>query len=130
MQSDYTSPHLEDAITKAMADKGISIKDMSEALDITYEHARRLSHGYPASRPILRSLCKLLDLDFDLMDKFSVEANIRRKFGPSFLKLAGKNPELEPIEVAWTYLTDSQKKDAITMIEGWAKRNKLVAIGG
>jgi hypothetical protein len=88
---------------------------------------RRITRGESVpSTLILRAICKVLDIDFDAAHRFAVASKIREKYGDIPMEIAGKEPELEPIERAWPHLTDAQKQDATTMIQGWAKRNKAM----
>lgn len=116
---------LSEIIAKRMGELGITINELAQLVDISYEHARRIVNvgGVPA-RPVLRLISRELNLDFHELDKMAAAANITKKYGSIPLELSGKNPELEPIERAWQHLTDQQKQDAIAMVKGWAKRNK------
>jgi hypothetical protein len=49
---------------------------------------------------------------------------IRKKFGTIPLEIAGKNPELEPLERVWNYLSQEHKADLIAQAEAWAKRDR------
>jgi transcriptional regulator with XRE-family HTH domain len=120
----YNNDEMSEIITRAMDAKGISIRGLAERIDIAYEASRRIVRGSPPSKPVLRLLCKELDLDFATMQEMSMKTQLRRKYGDVPLKLAGRNPELEPIEKAWAFLTADQKKDATAMIQAWANRAK------
>jgi ribosome-binding protein aMBF1 (putative translation factor) len=121
------SAQLGEMVTEAMNAQGVSIRSLAESLDITYEHARRISRGEAVpSKFILKAVCSLLELDYKELERLATQDKIRKKYGEVSLVLAGKDPTLEPIERAWPKLTDDQKKDAITMITAWAKRNRLM----
>lgn len=122
-----TPTMLSDLIAEAMTEKNLSIRGMAEKVDLTYEHMRRIAKGESVpSTVILRAICKVLDIDFDTAQRFAVASKIREKYGNIPAEIAGKEPELEPIERAWQHLTDAQKQDAVTMIQGWAKRNRAM----
>jgi len=125
MPDEQYSAELAEMITTAMAIRGVSIKDLSRTLEVTYEHARRLAKGFPPSKPILRLISTALELDLNSLERVAVQASIKRRFGDAQMRIAGKNPELEPIERAWKHLTTDQKQDAIAMIESWAKRSQM-----
>lgn len=126
-QENYLSSELSTILTQAMEKKNVSIKDLAEQCDIVYEHCRRIVRGMPPSRPVLRVICKVLDLNFKQLDELSTAASIKRKYGDVPEMMAGKNPELGPIEHAWDKLTDEQKQSATSMITGWAKSNRVSA---
>jgi len=109
-----------------MQTRGLAIKDLAVLLDVTYEHARRLVRGEGVpSRPLIRRLAEALELSFDELNRLATADKIRMKFGTVPLELAGKNPELEPIERVWVHLTHDQKRDAITLVTSWAAANQL-----
>lgn len=122
----YYNEEMGAIISEGMSQKGMTIGDLAEKLDIAYESCRRYVKGAPAAKPILRTMCKVLDLDFNALLKMTAETQIRRKHGEAYLQVVGKNPELEKIEQAWKYLTPEQKKDATNMIQSWAKRAKAL----
>jgi transcriptional regulator with XRE-family HTH domain len=117
---------LSEPINRVLQEKGLAIKDLAVMLDVTYEHARRLvrGEGIP-SRPLIRRLAESLGLDFDDLNRLATADKIRLKFGPVPLELAGKNPELEPIERVWDHLTADQKRDAVTLVTSWAAANQV-----
>jgi len=117
------SEELGEIMTAALEQKGLSIKGLSRKLDISYEHARRMSHGYPQAKPMLKLVCKLLDLDVEKMEELSVQASINRRFPGVAMRIAGIDPELEPVERLWRQLKSDQKDDVITLMRAMAKRN-------
>jgi transcriptional regulator with XRE-family HTH domain len=128
VDADAPATKLGEMVSEAMEQHGVSIRGMAEALDITYEHARRISKGESVpSKFILKAVCQLLGLDYKTVEKIATEDKIRKKYGEVSLVLAGKDPTLEPVERAWSKLTEDQKKDAIAMINSWAKRNRLLS---
>lgn len=120
---------LSDLISRAMEDQNLSIRGLAEKLSMTYEHARRIvrGEGIP-SDVVLRAICNELGLNFKEAQQLSVASKIRVKYGDIPFKLAGKNPELDPIERVWSLLTESQKNDATNMIQGWARRNRAQGV--
>lgn len=118
-------------ISDAMAKKGWSIKDLSDALEITYEHVRRIvkGEGVP-SKPMLKLICQNLDINFtDEVYKSLTADQIEKRYGKVPAELSGKNPELDPIERAWSSLTSDQKHDVIGMVQMWSRRNKQAEAG-
>jgi transcriptional regulator with XRE-family HTH domain len=120
------SSELSELISNAMEKQKVSIKDLAIGLDISYEHARRIvrGEGIP-SKHILRAICKALDIDFTVAERLAVDSRVRKAYGDSvILNLAGKIPSLEPVERIWEQLTPEQQEDAITLMQGWARRNQ------
>ncbi len=111
---------------KAMQRKGIdNLKELAAQSNSTYEHMRKLLKGlaYP-SEHLLRRLCGVLDLKYGEMEKLVFADRLQHKYGKLPHLLAGKNPELDPIEKDWDALKDDQKEAAKAMIHAWARQNR------
>lgn len=117
---------LSSRIYDRMNEKELSIGDLTTQTDSgSYEHTRKVVRGIAApSRLFLKAICNVLDLDLDEMWKLVVADKIRRKFGNLPEILAGKNPELEPLERVWPSLTEEQKKSLVYVAQGLAQSNK------
>lgn len=123
-RAETTLPLLSELLAQTMEEQGVSIRDLSERLGITYEHIRRLVRGEGVpSRFVLKMICDELKMDFHESEKLATADKIRKKYGTIPLELSGKKPGMESIERAWDKLTPTQQIDATTMIVGWAKRN-------
>ena len=111
-------------LVKRMNELGVTIRDLAEKTEITYESIRKLAHGvaFP-SNFVLKEICKILSMDYEHAKKLVVEDRIIKKYGSVASVLAGKNPELDEIERFWAHLTDSQKKDIVAMVQVMANRN-------
>lgn len=118
------SEELAEYVTSAMEKKGLTRKTLAKKLGVVYEHARRLSHGFVQSGPMMRAIVPVLGLDLETLEDIVKRASIRRKFGDDALVMQGIDPELEPVERNWKKLTDEQKEDVITLVKTMAKRNK------
>jgi transcriptional regulator with XRE-family HTH domain len=115
---------LSGLIAGKMKTLGISIRDLAGALDITYEHVRRIVRGQGVpSKLLLESICKALEIDLSTARRLATEQQIRTKFGNVTTELGGGTPGLEPIEEVWHLLTSEQQQDATAMIRAWASRN-------
>jgi transcriptional regulator with XRE-family HTH domain len=114
-------------ITDKMDEKGMSIKDLSQKLDITYEHVRRIvrGEGVPA-RYTLRQICEELGIPVKQAEKIATRDKVKKKYGPAYLELTGVKPGMETINRLWDSLTEEQQTDVKTMVEAWVKRNKAV----
>lgn len=113
------------AISHALDQKKLSIRDLMEATETTYEHTRRLVKGlaHPSPR-LVKDIAKFLDLDAKQLQDFATEDRIVSKYGKSSLRVAGRNPEMQAIDVAWPYLSDSSKATLISMAQTMSKHDK------
>ncbi len=118
---------LSEIISERMRERGVGIKELSQMVEVSYEHARRIVRGEGVpSPPVLRLLSQQLDLNWNDLDKLATMCIIRKKHGDVLLEMAGRNPEMESIERAWPFLTKEQKYDAIAMITAWANRSRAL----
>jgi ribosome-binding protein aMBF1 (putative translation factor) len=116
---------LGEKISEAMDAKGVSIEDLAREMDITYEHARRLSRGEAVpSVLLLKSVCNRLKLDFTEMNRIAVADKIRQKYGDVAVLLAGRKPDMEGMERLWDKLTHEQKETLTTTAQSLVKQNK------
>jgi hypothetical protein len=74
---------------------------------------------------MVRPLAEALKIKKEL-DRIATADRIRIKFGTIPLELAGKNPELEPLERVTNYLSQDHKADLIAQAQTWAKRDREV----
>jgi transcriptional regulator with XRE-family HTH domain len=116
-------------ISAKMEEKGLSIRDLAVSLDTAYEHMRRIvkGEGVP-SKFLLKSICQELGINYKEAERLVTSDQIEKKYGKIPMEISGKNPEIEPIERVWTHLTNDQKNDIITMVQGWARRNKALKV--
>lgn len=112
------------AVRAALTQRGWSILKLSEELDVTYEHVRKIVHGiaFP-SRHMLQEMGRILGLDSGQMQKYIVADKIERKFGSIPLELAGKNPRFVRLERLLPSLTDEQFSSLMAIAEDMFKRN-------
>jgi transcriptional regulator with XRE-family HTH domain len=114
-------------IAGKMREMGVSIKDLAGALEISYEHARRVVRGLCApSKTLLTAICEALEVDLAQAERIASLDEMRAKYGNLVAESAGKNAALEPIERVWDLLTPEQQQDAIAMIQAWASRTRTV----
>jgi transcriptional regulator with XRE-family HTH domain len=109
----------------AMEEKGMSIKELAEKSDTTYEHIRKILRGgsFP-SKYMIRVLSELLNIKKSELEQLVAADQIRQKYGKIPAILSGKNPELEPVERIWNNLTPAQQADFVAQMQAVAKRNK------
>ena len=75
---------------------------------------------------MVRPLAEALKINKEELDRIATADRIRIKFGTIPLELAGKNPELEPLERVRNYLSQDHKADLIAQAQTWAKRDREV----
>ena len=70
------------------------------------------------------ALATTLKMDNAELERLATADRIRLKFGKIPLEVAGKNPELEPLERVWNHLSKEHKADLIARAEAWARRDR------
>lgn len=116
---------LSEWVDSTMQDQGLGIRDVAEKLDLTYEHVRRIVRGEAIpSRYILKPLSELLGLNYEDVETLAMAERIRKKYGAIQVDILPRNAAFEPVEKVWNKLNDKQRKDALTMMQGWAKNNR------
>jgi transcriptional regulator with XRE-family HTH domain len=109
LQRDCTSRFAE-ALKLCMEERGLSLLDVSDRTEMSYEHTRKLTRGLASPSPaMLKVLCAALDLDRQEMNKLVTIDKIHRQFGHIPEEISGKNPALGKIEFLWPKLTDEQR---------------------
>ncbi len=114
-----------EVLTEQMQKHKLSIADVAEKLGTSYEHVRSMAKGNTLpSKLMVQALADTLKMKRDELDRVVTADRIRVKFGTIPLELAGKNPELEPLERVWNHLSQDHKADLIAQAEAWAKRDR------
>ena len=118
-----------EALLSALKTRGLELNEFSKLVDITYEHARKVSKGlaFP-SRHLLRTICAVLELSYEQMQRKVAADKIRTKHGAVLLELAGKDPKFERFEHILQFLDDSQLEDLYLMVRAMAQRNGTVFV--
>jgi len=108
-----------------MEELNLSIADLAEKVGATYEHVRSLVRGKSVpSKLMVDALAKALKMDSAELERLATADRIRVKFGKIPLELAGKNPEMEPLERVWKHLSEEHKADLIAQAQAWARRDR------
>ena len=114
-----------EVLTERMQELKLSIADLAEKVGTSYEHVRNVAKGNAVpSKLMVRALADALKIKADELDRIVTADRIRVKFGTIPLELAGKNPELEPLERVWNHLSQEHKADLIAQAQAWAKRDR------
>jgi transcriptional regulator with XRE-family HTH domain len=113
-----------------MEHQGISIRDLSTRLTISYEHIRRIVKGESIpSLYILKAISQALGLQAEEMERLAKVGRLNKKFGSLPIELSGKDSTLQPIEQIWNDLTAEHKEDLIAMARKWAERDRASSKG-
>jgi transcriptional regulator with XRE-family HTH domain len=117
-----------EVLTERMEELKLSIADLAEKVGTSYEHVRNITKGnIVPSKLMVRGLAEALKIKREELDRIATADRIRVKFGTIPLELAGKNPELEPLERVWNHLSKEHKADLIAQAQAWAKRDREAA---
>jgi transcriptional regulator with XRE-family HTH domain len=110
-----------------MRDLKLSLRDVSTKVGTSYEHVRNIVRGNAVpSDAMAEALAEALKIKKEELRRVITADRIRVKFGTIPLELAGKNPELEPLERVWNHLSQDHKADLIAQAQAWAKRDREV----
>lgn len=112
-------------LLKRMEELNVSIAELAQRVGATYEHVRSLVRGKAVpSKMMVQALADALRINRAELERLATADRIRAKFGKIPLELAGKNPELEPLERLWPHLSKEHKADLIAQAEAWARRDR------
>jgi transcriptional regulator with XRE-family HTH domain len=112
-------------LTKRMEELNLSIAEVAQKVGATYEHVRSLVRGKAVpSKMMVQAVADALRMNKVELERLATADRIRAKFGKIPLELSGKNPELEPLERVWQYLSKEHKADLIAQAEAWARRDR------
>lgn len=109
-----------------MEELGISIQQLASRTEVVYETIRKAIAGdQPPSRKLLRDICAELDLDFEEVHAIQVEEKLQKKYPDALAKLAGKDPELQPLDQQWKLLTPEQREHILLLARSYASENLI-----
>ena len=105
-------------------------RKLSEKLDLNYEYLRKIMRGDALpSKQVMLLLIHELKLDKEEIEILYVCDKIREDYGTLPLKIAGKNPELDPLERVWMYLSKEHKTKLINLAQEYARHDRLENVG-
>jgi transcriptional regulator with XRE-family HTH domain len=115
-------------LSDAMARAGLSIKELAERCDVSYEYIRRLvrGEGLP-SKHMLRVIAAEVGADRKEVERLLVADSIRRDYGKVPLEISGKNPDAELFERHISELTPDQREALEAMLMMFVKQNRAGA---
>jgi transcriptional regulator with XRE-family HTH domain len=117
---------LAELLTSKMEEQGMTMNELAEKLDVTYEHVRRIvrGEGIP-SKYVLKLIAEVFKFKYHDLEKIAVSDKIKKKYGSIPAELAGKDPTLEPLEKLWFKLHEEQRAALIDMASSFARRNRI-----
>lgn len=98
-------------------DPPLSMMDLSDKLQTTYEHVRKMCRGISVpTRFVVLALADIFQVSSEELETLAKEDRFRRKFGdqsptPIF------NPEVQPFATAWPFLSDTAKADLLERLK-------------
>ncbi len=111
------------SLKAAMEPHGLTVKDIAEAGNISYEHARRLVNGIALpSKSVTRLLTSKVGLAFDNAWKTVLSDKLEKQFGKQVIaEHTGKNPRLSEWEGVLLRLTEEQNAMLMQMARSLVK---------
>jgi transcriptional regulator with XRE-family HTH domain len=108
-----------------MDKKDLSIRDVAEATDATYEHIRKMLKGiaFP-SKLMLKALAKILGVSYDVFDEALTHDRMEHKYGKMAHKVMGQSPETARFSPLLPKLTEQQQDALYSMAQTFAKQNR------
>jgi len=94
----------------------MQIIDLSDALQVTYEAARKMVRGRGVpSRFVILEIANFFGTDSADLEAVARADRLRRKYGAEFL-LAILDPEVALFNGAWPHLTEEQKTELLARL--------------
>lgn len=121
--------HFSQMLSTAMSQKGLSTKQLSEQLEISYEHARRLQNNEALpSRHLAKEVARYFSLDFDAVWQAAQRDKIQRKFGTHLLaESTGTTDRVENFAPLINSLLPEQVPHAMAMLSGLVAAARMKA---
>ena len=116
------------AIQMRLKEKSLTIEGLAfgvqQNIRVGYEQIRKVVRGlsFPSDQ-LLREIANVLGLKYKELNELMVADQIRERHGQIPAIMSKKNPELQPIELVWTSLSQPQKESLVAMAEAYARTN-------
>src|SRR5262249_27230983 len=110
-------------VQEGMERCGFTIKDISDKVEITYEHARRIVRGEALpSKYVIKLIGEALGIEYDTLIKAALADRLRRKYGAAAVEQAASRlpSGLEELARLWDDLTEENRRDLTAMARAWA----------
>jgi transcriptional regulator with XRE-family HTH domain len=119
----FFSEKLKDSMVRF----NLSQQSTAARLGCSYEHVRKMVRGECLpSQELLRKLCSIFECEITAIEKLYRLDDARRRFGPTFWTVLGKDPRAEPFYILWPYLSREERNIMIISMSGCiaARKNK------
>lgn len=115
-----------DLISSRMGELGMSIKELAKAIEVTYEHARRIvkEESVP-SKQLMKAVSGALEMPRETLESASVEDKIRIRYKDLPASIIERKAGLEPIERVWENLGPDQRENLIALAQSMARNRRL-----
>ena len=121
----FFSEKLKDSMVRF----NLSQQSTAARLGCSYEHVRKMVRGecWP-SQELLRKLCSIFEWEIKAIEKLRRLDDARRRFGPTFWTVLGKDPRAEPFYILWPYLSREERNIMVISMSGCiaARKNKSI----
>ena len=108
-----------------MSAKAISAQALKDLAEVSYEHIRKLVTGVALpSKGLVKEIAGVLKVPAGELQDLADFDRIHRKYGEAPAKLAGRNPEIEPLNLLWSGLTQMQKEELLVLARFFVDRNQ------
>jgi transcriptional regulator with XRE-family HTH domain len=113
------------ALSEALAKKGLSIRELAIKTDGTYEHMRKLLKGlaYP-SKYLLKAICDVTGMKFSEAEALLTQDKMEHKFGKSAHLVMKRDPRSAEFDELIPYLSDDQREMFLTQMRAVVKGNR------
>ena len=123
----FFSEKLKDGIDRF----NLSQKSTAARLGCSYEHVRKMVRGECLpSEELLRKVCSVFKWEITAIKKLRRLDEARKKFGPTFWTILGKDPRIEPLYIFWPYLSREERRIVIISMKACIEARKNKQSGG
>src|SRR5258707_90658 len=108
-----------------MAKSGLSRKMTAVRIGCSYEYVRKMSRSesLPSSE-LLVKLCSIFGWQVRTIEKLIRLDESRRKFGPTFWTVLGRNPRCEALYILWPYLDSGEQQLLVRLMRAYVEERK------
>jgi hypothetical protein len=109
-----------------MARQGITAKVLSDHVDYSYEHVRKLTRNEVLPSPVLlHKLCEVFRWKERQVAKFVRSDHARKKFGKYYWERLGLNAEYEEFYILWVFLSEEEKRFVYDLLRFYVERKEM-----
>lgn len=109
-----------------MDKKELSIKDLAEKVDATYEHIRKMLKGlsFPSTL-MMKALARELHVAYDVLAEAATNDRLERRYGVAILnKVTKQSPETAPFSPILPKLTEEQRDSLLSLAKTYERQNR------